>query len=347
MPRIKSVEPSHPIVPSGAVKYLSPYHNSYYDESLDDSVKIASISSSSAILPHKDSQKVGWSSTDTIEPAPKIDNITQIGKRVQPALTDVQPKPGAALTLSSEMVNVKEAEAILDIAYAQLPVDLQEAADLDTAEAAEKLDNSKLEAVKRNRVEHHIETLSKKIDEALSSEGMDYEQLHGYILKYCMLYMRKLAKDDQEYISKIGEQIMIKAGQIKDTYNTWPVVTLTLVSSGVSVIAAASGFSVLAFPDKVVETSTLCHKIVSIAASNAQQIGTLSTGISGLSSIAEKQNESTRNIKQLEQRRSQEKEEEKKTAKQGNNENKKRFFSEIQEMFRNMAATIRAILTGG
>lgn len=305
---------------------INPFASPYYNDSMSSSHEAALSTSALAPLNStKTKSGVGWNHQDTMTKASPSDGISTIAKAAAPILTAQTALEN--LTHTNEKVSSKEAERLLEGAYKQVSPKLR--AEVDAIVAAPGQGSEILI--------RHMEALSRKIDEALKAENRDFDKIHALVLRFCMIHMRNVSKEDQEYIAKIGDQIKVQAGKIRDTYNTWPVLTVTLVSSAVSIGGGAAGFSSFMMPSS---------EIAKVFASNSQQISTASTGISGISSLLNSRNEGDRQILQLTMKRDQDREEEKKSAKHGNKESQKGFRSAAEELFRNIAETIRSILRG-
>ncbi|MBA3816246.1 MAG: hypothetical protein H0X29_06950 [Parachlamydiaceae bacterium] len=265
---------------------------------------------------------VGWNHFDTLAPAAAFDDLTKIPSVSSRPLSDVH-----SITNTDEPVNSEELLSQLESAYAQVSPEKQ-------AEVEVMLSNveSGPDLLKRR-----MEELSKKIDEALLSEPCDYERIHAMALQYCMIHMRHVVKDDQEYIAKLGDQLKIQSGKITDSYNTWPVVTITLISSALSIVGGVAGFATLIRPSS---------DVAKTFATNATQISTMSTGISGVGSLFSSGVEAQRVGLQYDLKRMESKEEEKRGSKQGTKETQKGLRAAIEEFFRGIRDTISAILRG-
>lgn len=329
MPKINPVEASSAVSPSEVVKpvahpyYYSPYYSDNRGPSDEDKAIItASLGVSSKT---SSSQFVGWSSADTIAPASPIDSITKVSKRPQPVM-ETAPSEKPTLTLSSENIEYDEFMDMLEEAYEKISPEARAQADAEVTVAASM-------GRQHNKIDHHMGVMSKRIDEALTLGNMEYEAFHALVLKFCMLFMRKVAKDDQEYISKISEQITIKVGQIKDTHNTWPVVAITLGGSLVGVIAGSGGLA-----HHYIPTWTFGK----VLADHAQSIGSASTAISGLEKVFSP--DGLRGLLQHEKQTLDHKKEEKTGAKRDTNETKKRHYEAVQQILRDHHAVIQAML---
>lgn len=263
------------------------------------------------------SLKSGWNTFDTSAPAAAIDDITQIRK--------VSATNGVILT--GDPVDSEEVISLLDKAYEKVSAENHEAVEAVTAEVISGPDMLK----------RHMDALSRKIDEALRAEVCDYEKVHAMMLRFCMIHLRHVVKDDHEYIAKIGDRIKIQSGKIRDSYNTWPIVSITLVSSAISIVGGVAGFSPIIRPGS---------EMARAFAQNAQQISTMSTGISGVGSLLSSSKEGDRQVMHLYLKRDQDKEEEKKSLKHGTKDSQKGFRAAIEEFFRNMRETISSILRG-
>lgn len=316
------------------VNPLSNPLNSYYIDTIasakDSSPSVGSVKavkSIDAANPYAEKNIQGWNHADTIAQASGLKEVDVVAKPANPTY-DVQGLPSpAVLTITQEKVPQAEVEKLLEKSYNDVS-----AATRQNVDAMLQVSPQTPELLK-----HHYDILSKNIDEALKAENRDYEKIHAMILRFCMIHMRNVSKEDQEYISRIGDQIKVQAGKIRDTHNTYPVVIITLVSSVISIGGGIAGFSSLIHPNS---------ELARTFAQNAHQISTASTGISGVSSLFNSRNEGDRQIMQLIMKRDQDKEEEKKGSKHGNKESQKLHSNALIEFFRNIRDTISSILRG-
>lgn len=268
---------------------------------------------------------VGWKHADTLAPASTVDDFTKI-----PTVTLRPLSASEDIIPTNEPVNPKEVVSLLDNAYNNDGNVSSE--DRKEVEAMIADVESGPDVLKKQ-----MELLSKKIDEALQAETYDYERIHAMVLRFCMIHMRHVVKEDQEYIAKIGDQIKVQSGKIRESYNTWPVVTVTLISSAVSIVGGVGGFSTLIRPNS---------DVAKFLANNAHGISTMSTGISGAGSLLNSRTEGDRQVLQLVLRRDQDKEEEKKGSKNSTKESQKGFRNAIEEALRSWRDIIMSFLRG-
>lgn len=265
---------------------------------------------------------LGWNHLDTYSSASHVDDPTKIPP------TSVCPAASVDnFTPSEEVVKPAEVLSTLESAYSQFPGETQKAVESLLPKGQETSD----------LLSRQMELLSKKIDEALSAEEKDYEKIHALVLRFCMIHMRNVVKEDHKYIDDLGQRIMVQSGKVKDSYNTWPVVTITLVSSAVSIVGGVGGFSSIVRPNS---------EIAKILTTHAHGISTMSTGISSAGSLVSSGNERDRGVHQLTLRRIQDKEEEKKGSKNSTKESQKGFRTAIEEWYRNMRDVVRSVLGG-
>ena len=154
-----------------------------------------------------------------------------------------------------------------------------------SAEVAKMLESENLE----EKIKH----IANAIDEELKKSDRNFEKLQTYIYALVMGLMHKYKKVDQEYILESGAQIKIQAVKVQSTYNTWPAVAITLVSSAVGIVGGAAGLAPLA-PISWINADT-----ARIFAGASQSIGTAGTGLGGVGSIFNSKGESVRFVYQI------------------------------------------------
>lgn len=181
---------------------------------------------------------------------------------------------------------------------------------------------------KLNAIETRLDNLSKEIDGKLKQNNINFEALQRQVYQVIMLMMRRAAKTDQEYLSELNVQIKAQAVQVQGTYNTWPGVTVTLISAGVSIFGGCAGLSPL------LPSSVISQSMAQTLSQSSQAIGTAGTGISGVGSLFNSRNEATRGVLQINLKRTQDKEEDRKGTKHSNNESRKTAKTAMEEFMR-------------
>lgn len=267
---------------------------------------------------------VGWKHADTLASASAVDDFTKI-----PTVTLRPLSASEDIIPTNELVDPKEVVSLLDTVYSK-EVSLDNRKEVEAMIAGVESGPGVLKK--------QMEMLSKKIDEALHAETYDYERIHAMVLRFCMIHMRHVVKEDHEYIAKIGDQIKVQSEKIRGTYNSWPVVTVTLISSAVSIVGGVAGFSTMIRPGS---------ELAKTFAASAHGISTMSTGISGAGSLLNSRTEGDRQVLQLVLRRDQDKEEEKKGSKNTTKESQKGFRTAIEEAWRSWRDTIISLLRPG
>lgn len=209
-----------------------------------------------------------------------------------------------------------------------------------TAESPKVNSPAKPTETKENVIESNLDMISRDIDERLKQKNINFEELQRKIYQIIMLLMRRAAKTDQEYISELNIQIKAQAVQVQGTYNTWPGVTITVISAVVSIGAGAAGLS------QLLPRTLISQNLANILSGNAQTYSTVSTGISGIGSLFNSRNEATRGVMQIHLKRTQDKEEDRKGAKHSNNESRKSARSAQDESARMLHDAAKSVLGG-
>lgn len=189
----------------------------------------------------------------------------------------------------------------------------------------------------RVTVEAQYDQVSNEIDEQLRRQDVDFEKLQMMVHNIVMLMMRRAVKTDHDYIREMTVQIKAQAVQIQGTYNTWPGLTITLISAGIGIGGGIAGLTPL-FPSAWIaaETAnTLNHA--------SQAISSAGTGLGGVGSIFNSRSEGQRQVLQITLRHTQDKEEDRKGAKQGNNETRKSARAAQEEFFRSRHEATKAM----
>lgn len=163
-------------------------------------------------------------------------------------------------------------------------------------------------------IESKIDATSKAIDNELKKDKRDFEKLQTLVYNIIMLVMRRAAKSDHEYITEVGELIKKQSVQIKDTYNTWTHLSVTVASSGISLFGGFAGIS------RFLPANVITPENAMVLSGSALSIGNAGTGLSGIGSMAGSRSEGKRNALQLDLKRIEGKEDDRKGAKQSNKE---------------------------
>lgn len=190
------------------------------------------------------------------------------------------------------------------------------------------------------QLDNHIDSLSKKIDEELLKPNVNFEKLQAMVYKLIMLLMRRTAKADQEFITEMGVQIKAQTAQIKDTYNTWPTLIVTVVSAGVSIGAGGMGFAQF-MPTKYIAAETAKQ-----LALQSQTMSNVGTSLQSLTSLASNRSEGQRQVFQMMLQRIQGKEEDRKGAKHKHGETGKEARDSLKSAGQTEHDTVRTMLGG-
>lgn len=163
--------------------------------------------------------------------------------------------------------------------------------------------------IKSEKLEDRLNKLTKMIDDELKKPDRNFEKLQALVYLAVMGMMHKFKQVDQEYISESGLQIKLQAVKVQGTYNTWPAVAITIVSSVVSIAGGAAGLSPLA-PLTWINADT-----ARIFQGASQSIGTAGQGLGGIGSIFSSKGESTRFVYQIDLEEIKKKREDKEASK--------------------------------
>lgn len=246
---------------------------------------------------------------DTISKA----EMQPIDIKWQPALLKV-PAPGS--------LSVEEAKKIMEEsspAFAAMP------------EVIEKLVTENLD--------EKIEKLGKMIDQEIKKPDRSFEKLQALVYMLVMGVMHKFKQMDQEYILDSGAQIKIQAIKVRDTYNTWPAVAITVVSTAISVAGGAAGLSPL------LPVAWIAPQTAQIFAGASQALSTAGTGLGGVGSIFNSQSESVRFVLQIDLEEFKKKREDKEGSKQNKSARSNEARSSSQEAIKLDFETRRAIFS--
>lgn len=184
-----------------------------------------------------------------------------------------------------------------------------------------------------------IETLSKKIDDELKKPDRDFVKLQEYVYKVVAAMMHRAKQTDQEFICESGIEIKVQAVKVQGTYNTWPALLITFVSSGISLAGGAAGVSPLA------PNSWISPEKADVLARASQGIGTAGTGLSGVGSIFNSKGEGTRFVYQILLEEVKKKREDRESAKQQKSQTKNESLRTLNESSMELHRTKSGILS--
>jgi hypothetical protein len=167
---------------------------------------------------------------------------------------------------------------------------------------------------KSTLLELEIQSISSSIDQQLALAQIDPKKLQDLVYKIIQALGRKMAGDDQQYISDMQIQIEVLAVQVQQTYNNWKGTTITVISAIVSVAGGLGGLSPL------LPISVIGEEAAKTLAGASQSLGSAGTSLSGLSKPFYDSEEGKRSILQIHLKRKEAKEEDKKNTKHGHKE---------------------------
>jgi hypothetical protein len=192
--------------------------------------------------------------------------------------------------------------------------------------------------VKSENLEKKIETLSKLIDDELKKPDRNFERLQALVYLAVVGLMHKFKQVDQEFIFDSGLQIKVQAVKVQGTYNTWPAVTITIVSSAISIAGGMAGLAPL------VPVSWISAQTAGVFAGASQSIGTAGTGLGGVGSIFNTQSESIRFVYQIDLEEIKKKREDKEGAKHQKSQRGNDAKNELSQHIRQEDEVRRAIM---
>lgn len=190
-----------------------------------------------------------------------------------------------------------------------------------------------------NIIEKEYLILSTEADVELKRDQIQFDKMMKLIYKVVALANRKAVQSDQEYISEMNIKLQAQSFRIRDTYNTWTHVTITVVSTVVSVGGAVCGLSPL-FPKLV------APGIAAELAKQSQAIGTAGQGLQALGSLASNRTEGTRTVLQYTLKTDESKLDDRKGAKQKHNDLIRRAAEDYKALANMLFETSRA-MNGG
>ena len=179
-------------------------------------------------------------------------------------------------------------------------------------------------------IEQRRMAISDEIEAEFLKNNKDFEKLQKLVYNVVMLMMRRAAKADSEFVSEMSVQIKAQSRAIQDTYNTWPGLIITCLSSAVSLAGGAAGLAPLA------PTWALDPAVGTQLGQAAMSIGNAGTGLSGIGSLVNNRQDGIRQVRQHELQRMQGKEDDRKGAKQNNNQTRRESKSALDNHLRDI-----------
>jgi hypothetical protein len=247
--------------------------------------------------------------TDTLSTAG--DDVSQMTMDLNKKIGNQQKTTSAALPSSANPYYIDSTAKAVDESDPTTVANAKKKTDKDLPQIVVDLKEKEVAVYPtRVKLEDRLQQLSAKVDAHLELEDKDFDKLQLMIYQVIMAIMRRDAKLDQHNMHELTIKIKKQAEEIKSTYNTWGNLTITVISAGISVGGGIAGLAPF-FPASAItpEAAAQLH-----AAS--QSIGTAGTGLSGIGSIFNNQNEGKRSVLQIHLKRSQDLEEERKGSKQ-------------------------------
>ena len=170
-----------------------------------------------------------------------------------------------------------------------------------------------LESVEFNSIERRLNELCEAFDEVMTKGGeANYEKLQQLVFPLMMLLFRRSAQIDQEFVSEMGLKVTTQAMAIKDTYNSWHGIAITIVASSVGLVGGGLSFSQI-IPGLAPET-------VQMLTQSAQPLSGASSAINSIGGIFENQTQAKRGVEQMWFEKFRTKEDAARTSKRTNSE---------------------------
>lgn len=186
-------------------------------------------------------------------------------------------------------------------------------------------------------IETKLSQVSLEIENELQKGERDFEKLQTLVYNIIMLTMRNSAKADHEYINEMADQIKVHSIKIKDTYNTWSGVTVTVISAAISFAGGASGLTPF-LPSSIIAADTAAK-----LAQNAQALATAGTGVGSIGSLLSSRQEGERGVYQIELKTIETKKDHREEAKRSNNEARKAARAAQDEFTRMRHETAKTV----
>lgn len=165
-------------------------------------------------------------------------------------------------------------------------------------------------------IEARMNHVSQAIEEELQKDGRDFEKLHALVYNIIMLAMRNSVKADHEYIKEMTDQVKIHSIKIKDTYNTWSGMSVTVISATISIAGGVAGMA------PFLPSSVIASDAAQQLARNAQNIGTAGTGGQSIGSLFNSKEEGKRGTYQIDLKYIESNKDHREEAKQSHNRTK-------------------------
>ena len=192
----------------------------------------------------------------------------------------------------------------------------------------ENVEGNEETAENKGIIEIRYEKLSVVFDSEIMKNNPNFNVLMETILKLFGYQMRIATKEDQERILEFHKKINVQSHEIKDTYNKWHGVGITLVSGGLTGVGGAFGL------------------FASAGSTVGSSISSIGTGVGSFSSLVNNQSEGQRTVMQIYLRRFQDSEQENKDKKQTNKQHIETvrnvadaFLRALHDAFRSVSGT--------
>lgn len=188
-------------------------------------------------------------------------------------------------------------------------------------------------------LEEKIEQLSNDIDIELKKYNRNFEKLQELVYKVISAMMHRAKQVDQEYISETGADIKIQAVKVQGTYNAWPGLVITVISSGISVAGGAAGLSPM--------VSWINPETAKVFQGASQSIATAGTGLGGVGSIFNNKGEGTRYVYQIMLEETKKKREDRESSRQQKSTCKNEAMGQWRDHLREVHQVVGTVLGQG
>ena len=182
-----------------------------------------------------------------------------------------------------------------------------------------------------------INHVSNAIEEELQKDQRDFEKLHSLVYDIIMLTMRNSAKSDHEYINEMADQVKVHSIKIKDTYNTWSGMSVTVISAAISFAGGAAGLT------PFLPTTILPAETAKMLATNASAYSSAGTGVGSIGSLFNSRSEGQRGVYQIDLKHIESNKDHREDAKRSNNEARKTARAANDEFNRMRHETAKAV----
>lgn len=186
-------------------------------------------------------------------------------------------------------------------------------------------------------IEVRYEKLSLEFDQEILKDNPNFDVLMGTILKLFGYQMRTAAKEDQERVFEYNEKIHVQSHEIKNTYNKWHGMTITVISGTISIAGGLAGLTPL------LSANVIDPGMANYLQHAATPISQAGTGVGSFSTLVNNQSEGQRTVMQIYLKRFQDSEQENKDKKHTHKQHVETVRNLFQEFNRNKAEAIRAM----